>query len=242
MLLRSITQHVKTQNWFAVFLDLFIVVVGIFIGMQVTNHYNQGITKQNLANGIDTIIRELNTNKVKLEKDIARLEKSVELDKQNLSNLLTCDAKADSQMKLDNTMIRIMSSYGKTVSNRSTDIVFKTEYTPLLETVFIDQVIAYNVALKEAMTTLYENTLIRNDANVSMFSGLKVHMFSEESAFFLRIRPKIKFDEACKNNHFITQLTIVGTMTYNAHNWLLRLVREIDKMHKFAIKQRELLL
>ena len=37
MILRRITQHVKDQNWFAVGLDFFIVVVGVFIGLQVSN-------------------------------------------------------------------------------------------------------------------------------------------------------------------------------------------------------------
>lgn len=37
MLLRSITKHVKDQNWFAVALDFFIVVVGILIAFQITN-------------------------------------------------------------------------------------------------------------------------------------------------------------------------------------------------------------
>ena len=37
MLLRRITQHVKDQNWFAVGIDFFIVVVGVFIGIQVSN-------------------------------------------------------------------------------------------------------------------------------------------------------------------------------------------------------------
>ena len=37
MILRRITQHVKDQNWFAVALDFFIVVVGVFIGIQVAN-------------------------------------------------------------------------------------------------------------------------------------------------------------------------------------------------------------
>lgn len=34
MLLRRIIEHVKAQNWFAVGLDLVIVVVGVFIGLQ----------------------------------------------------------------------------------------------------------------------------------------------------------------------------------------------------------------
>lgn len=37
MILRSITEHVKTQNWFAVGLDFLIVVVGVFMGIQVSN-------------------------------------------------------------------------------------------------------------------------------------------------------------------------------------------------------------
>ncbi|MCX7554748.1 DUF6090 family protein [Marinicella sp. S1101] len=37
MLLRRITKHVTEQNWFAVFIDFIIVVVGVFIGIQVAN-------------------------------------------------------------------------------------------------------------------------------------------------------------------------------------------------------------
>ena len=37
MILRSVTKHVRDQNWFAVGLDFLIVVVGVFIGIQVAN-------------------------------------------------------------------------------------------------------------------------------------------------------------------------------------------------------------
>ena len=37
MLLRSITNHVKSQNWFAVGLDFVIVVIGVYIGIEVSN-------------------------------------------------------------------------------------------------------------------------------------------------------------------------------------------------------------
>ncbi len=36
MILRRFTKHIKEQNWFAVGLDVIVVVVGIFLGMQVT--------------------------------------------------------------------------------------------------------------------------------------------------------------------------------------------------------------
>lgn|GEM_PF-1205993 len=45
MLLRRLTQHVQNQNWFAVFLDFIIVVVGVFIGLQVGN-WNQAVKER----------------------------------------------------------------------------------------------------------------------------------------------------------------------------------------------------
>lgn len=37
MILRRFTQHVTDQNWFAVWIDLLVVVIGIFLGLQVTD-------------------------------------------------------------------------------------------------------------------------------------------------------------------------------------------------------------
>jgi endonuclease III-like uncharacterized protein len=37
MILRSLTKHIKDQNWFAVGLDFVIVVTGILIAFQITN-------------------------------------------------------------------------------------------------------------------------------------------------------------------------------------------------------------
>ena len=48
MLLRRITKHVTDQNWFAVFIDFLIVVVGVFIGIQVAN-WNERQAEHELA-------------------------------------------------------------------------------------------------------------------------------------------------------------------------------------------------
>lgn len=47
MLLRRITQHLKDQNWFAVFVDFVIVVVGILIAFQITE-WNEERAQQGL--------------------------------------------------------------------------------------------------------------------------------------------------------------------------------------------------
>ncbi len=48
MILRRITEHVKAQNWFAVGIDFLIVVVGVFVGLQVSN-WNDARTDQTRA-------------------------------------------------------------------------------------------------------------------------------------------------------------------------------------------------
>lgn len=62
MLLRRVTKHVKEQNWFAVFVDFFIVVVGVFIGIQVANWNEQRhitiqkqLTHQRLVNDFNLL-------------------------------------------------------------------------------------------------------------------------------------------------------------------------------------------
>ncbi len=46
MLLRRVIEHVKAQNWTAVVLDFVIVVVGVFMGIQVSNWNQQRIDRE----------------------------------------------------------------------------------------------------------------------------------------------------------------------------------------------------
>ena len=59
MLLRRITKHVKEQNWFAVGLDFFIVVVGILIAFQITNWSEARQQKAQTAQALNSIEAEL---------------------------------------------------------------------------------------------------------------------------------------------------------------------------------------
>jgi uncharacterized membrane protein len=40
MLLRHVSKHFSEQNWFAVGLDVIVVITGVFLGMQVTEWNN----------------------------------------------------------------------------------------------------------------------------------------------------------------------------------------------------------
>ncbi len=63
MLLRSITQHVKDQNWFAIAIDFMIVVFGVFVGIQVSNWNEDRLEQQNSKAYIERIRDDLAENK-----------------------------------------------------------------------------------------------------------------------------------------------------------------------------------
>jgi hypothetical protein len=70
MLLRSLTKHVKDQNWFAVALDFFIVVAGILIAFQITN-WNEARAEHNLA---DRYVRQMTDD---IRSDIKDIETGI---------------------------------------------------------------------------------------------------------------------------------------------------------------------
>lgn len=76
MLLRRITKHVTDQNWFAVFIDFLIVVLGILIAFQITE-WNEGRQQQQTAsNYIERLHEELQANIQDLKQRKAYFEKT----------------------------------------------------------------------------------------------------------------------------------------------------------------------
>ena len=61
MVIRRIREHVATHNWFAVAVDLGIVVAGVFLGTQVSNWNEARIDRDRGENYSVRLIEELRT-------------------------------------------------------------------------------------------------------------------------------------------------------------------------------------
>lgn len=92
MLLRSITKNVKDQNWFAVALDFFIVVVGILIAFQITN-WNEA---RGEVHREAEILREIATD---LQGDIFEYSRTLSFSLDKISALNHILEKADNLPK-----------------------------------------------------------------------------------------------------------------------------------------------
>jgi len=74
MVLRRLLSHIHSQNWLAVLLDLLVVVVGLFIGLQVDTWW-QARQESRLGDSYLLEIQEdFEANKSKLDKSVAQLE------------------------------------------------------------------------------------------------------------------------------------------------------------------------
>ncbi len=85
MILRRMIQHVKAQNWTAVALDFVIVVVGVFIGIQVSNWNDARAVKQDeeaiLTRFHDETVAAINDRALREAATEARMNKMYEMRK-----------------------------------------------------------------------------------------------------------------------------------------------------------------
>jgi hypothetical protein len=68
MLLRRINEHVKEQNWFAVVIDFIVVVVGIFIGLQVSDWNQERLDRKIEATYLLALQQDLEATAANYEK------------------------------------------------------------------------------------------------------------------------------------------------------------------------------
>ena len=101
MLLRRVTQHVKEQNWFAVFVDFFIVVVGVFIGIQVANWNDTQNNKAGLVTTLERLDREVSKNITVIDKILNDFEKSKNNMSQGREALNSCTFTLEGQQALE---------------------------------------------------------------------------------------------------------------------------------------------
>lgn len=74
MLLRRVIEHVKAQNWTAVALDFVIVVVGVFIGIQVSNWNETRAEYVEAGNALDWLEEDFRQNLARTDRSLAAHE------------------------------------------------------------------------------------------------------------------------------------------------------------------------
>jgi len=143
MLLRSITQHVKDQNWFAVSIDFCIVVVGVFIGIQVAN-WNTGLAEQSRGEKIKS---QLVSEFIEIESELARhirdITSWIEISDQLTEDILSGSIALDTIEFSDRLYsIRWRSNSGE--SNTITEIISQGDMDILNSPDLVEKLLGFN--------------------------------------------------------------------------------------------------
>lgn len=104
MLLRRVIAHVKDQNWFAVGLDFVIVVVGVFVGLQVSN-WNASLDETRRA------VIYLERMHADLETDLGNYQDSIGFWRQTSDYGLTALDYVDTGEPGDNTYWQVLLAF-----------------------------------------------------------------------------------------------------------------------------------
>ncbi len=97
MLLRRITKHVTDQNWTAIGLDFLIVVIGVYIGLQVSNWNIERGEKENYQAARVRLVAEIDANLMDFKLVKSELAESVPRITKGFDALLACDASTEGQ-------------------------------------------------------------------------------------------------------------------------------------------------
>ena len=139
MILRRFMDHIKDQNWFAVGLDVIVVIVGIFLGMQVQQWYEEQKSTQRESLLVKNIIEDLRLDTQHIDKALFELENQLEVADKLIAKALD----GEKQLALESPgLIRYSSDFRPISQRNHADAVsnLKNEFTrELLQNYFIKE-------------------------------------------------------------------------------------------------------
>lgn len=151
MILRHLADAIRGQNWFTVLIELAVVVVGIFLGLQIDD-WNERRKENSLERGyIERLEAEVNANIAVYQTAIQKAEKTDRLYRDYFDYLhdpavaspgesellaVLCRVGIKSRLRFDNTV------YDELVSTGRLDIIGYIELTRSLKTYWTVQVSA----------------------------------------------------------------------------------------------------
>ena len=119
MILRRITQHVKEQNWFAVVLDLLIVILGVFLGIQIGNWNEDRLDEIAYQKAHDRMILETRSN-LQSAQNLLDLTSPV-LDNFTLAtnDLRDCHDNEEAQARISHAIKLLNGTFSLRLDNRA---------------------------------------------------------------------------------------------------------------------------
>ena len=229
MLLRSLTKHVKDQNWFAVFLDFFIVVAGILIAFQITNWNEAQTNKHATISALERLNSEIAANMDAAGSVISRIEEGADIRAAGIAVLESCDP---SEAAHTSVIDAITSTTGDILpaflNNITQELARQDRYTQFLSDDFLTALNIYDGHISDEAEQLAINFGLMWNDHVS--KNPKVSITSQSERIFGRFMLVEPLEIVCKDNVFSRQLIMTNVWH---EGFKMRLNRFKDRSQTF---------
>lgn len=159
MILRRLTEHVRAQNWTAVALDFVIVVVGVFIGIQVSN-WNDA--RQERVVERDTLIRlyqDIEESIAGQARDLRFLEQQLADQELVLQSLSNCQVTPEDDTAFQRGIATLGWLNPPRLYRRTIDEVIASGRTDIIRSTEITDALARIVSLVEWREAWFQPTI-----------------------------------------------------------------------------------
>ncbi len=242
MILRRVIEHVKAQNWTAVALDFIIVVVGVFIGIQVSNWNAERGERAKEYGYLVSLHEDLLRSIATIDRTIGLLERQSASQTVFLDALAQCRVLSGERDEIEyaistlgyiNAPIFSSRTYDELTSSGSFDIIKNEEIKTGLS-----DIVRWVAHLNQTVENIYRLT--------------EHHRFTVEELVLLKdIKPydefgsaaSVEYDiaELCKNRKVASAVSAIRLQTtdrLNAYQALADLYRKLPPLIEQEISER----
>ena len=208
MLLRRVIEHLKDQNWFAVALDLVVVVVGIFLAFQVERWYSEQLLQSSQVDHLEALAVDLEASRLSLQRDIGLHQDAI---KASLA-LLTASPDAETRMtgeEFYDLMRRVQYMGNWSPQSRAYDVLVSSGQIDVIEDDKLKSDLASYYALAARAETRRNEMILQR---VMIFEPY-INRNLDHTAMVMKVHPNISetITSSLPSNQF---LQVLGTQEF----------------------------
>jgi hypothetical protein len=242
MILRRIAEHVKTQNWFAVFLDFLIVVLGVFVGLQV-NNWNAARAERAKEYGyLVSLHEDMARSIATIDRTVGMLERQSAGQTVFLDALARCAVPPGAGGEIENAISTLGYINAPIFSSRTYDVLTSSGSFDVIQ----------NEDIRTGLSDIVRRVGHLNHTVENIYRLTEHHRFTvEENVLFTNIKPyddfgswaSVEYDigDLCKNRKIASAVSAIRLQTtdrFYAYQALAALYRKLPPMIEAEVAER----
>ena len=218
MILRSVIEHVREQNWTAIAIDFVIVVLGVFVGIQVANWNAAMIERREARSAMQRLEEDLRLSIKLTQSGIDSMTEHARYSDLVFDRLQACQLPDADRDAFATGLYRL----GKIVPARYVRTTFDelrdSGRLALIGNAGLLQALNDAARKQETHEVVFRLIATRTDPHMAYIDGSVVYDLDEAIGGFAKIgwsRLDIDFDAACKDRRFRAAVGAVRNYSYD---------------------------